>query len=1859
MSKSYVSKSSRRIGAAKQVRERRRRRMLETLEPRCLLASLGGEVFLDTDGNGVRGDAEVGAADVRVYVDANDNAKFEIGELFTTTDENGQYQFESLRPGDRNIRIVADAADQTSPRMYLGTGYLTTFDGEGLAPTQLFEMSESGDVLTIGTPSTTRMHGLVRTNEGMLVGINAANDAIYSIDPMTGQESLLAETGKETVAGLAYDAGTDTIYTLIRESGALRLKTVDAETGVLRTPVASTVSLRGMGGGSTFYDIDTATKTATEVTRGTGSPFASTLDVRSDGVIFGLQGNDIKQFAFDDAGSSGVTVSTLSTSINAISFGADDNLFGVSSPSTFHSIDLATGVVDAGIPIQYQGRTISGIQGFDIGPDGTHYMVDPSHLYTFDPQTGIANRAPNRGFPSSPIFTSLTVANDGSLFASFFSSTVQIGSVDPVTGRATDLGIIGGSTSYYPSLVATGIPSDGAATIDLANVSDLTFDTVGNRIVGFDNNSDQFFQFDTDGIGTILGTASRPLDSWSLSFNGADFVMFDQGDPDRTAVIKVNPDTGLISEGFDASMRTPAESLFYATRGNNAHRISVGDVDLVSMDFGITRIKPVADVETDYPIVISELLLDPLFGDANQQQVVELRGLPGGVLPSNTYLVVVEENNQNPGRIESIFDLSNQPLGANGYLVLAQNDSPHQINANSAVLRSTGDGFSGLPGDIFSTIDTFFPRIGGIFAASSGFFLVNSETVPVVGLDIDADDDGLADVDGLKSNWTILDSVSAHQFVGSGDQAYGQILLANNSGYDPDVMITEEGTPVVLSNGSGYLARVGESVGSSPDDWIHGSAVDLGSDTSGPLLELYDFGPNLPESMFFLERSLDHFGEANFVGGVRGTILQNSPIDPANPDATILPPSAAVGYTVLADENGNGVQDTFDISADPNVIVNQILLDVGFNPGFVLPTIPLTHAFPGLTISTAGDDNEPINFEVQAVRERNSFITSSNFVYSHVGIGFFNEGRKLRFEFDRPASEVSIVAIGPQNGTEATYGVLEAYNSKDELIGEITSSPLLGANRQTLTLDVDDIAYAIAYGNETIAGASPFARLDGFAYKQSEATAITDENGKYEIKRLHPGEYDIRIQSDPDNPLLAISSQRIVIDKYENFVVGTAVQPNTVPIVQDDYQFASDENAPIGTSLGVIVAEELDDQVLAFSIVGDNPFGLVLDPSTGELFVGPDTVLDFESGETISMSVGISDPFVTLFVPVTITLSDVNESPVVDPAVFIVAEGTASGTSLGQITASDPDTAQSQNISFAIVGGDQPEAFTIDPVSGLFTLVDASVIDFELARELVVIVRISDDADPALTTDYEQVIRVLDQNDPPSVATTELLIDENPTMRLVGQLQASDPDTEQTHTFQLLGGTGAELFFVRPSGEVILREGATLDFEMGATYTLRVRTIDSGAPPLAAEGTVTVTINDVEELPVLSTTSASVSEAAVAGDLVATLTSSDPDGSTFETTIALLDGFDSANFTFDPATGQLLIADGASLDFETDPVQTVTLRVATTGTDSFQDVTFRIELIDANDTPIITTERIVLSELAAPGTIVGRVEIRVLDPDVGDTATLEIVGGNAASLFVLDGATGILRVAEGATFDADVASDPLMLEVRVTDAAGLFSTKAINMVLNNVNEPPQFTIDAPASTTLQSGSFYEFVMPENAVFDPEGREFFVSVFDQSGQLPAWLRFDPVTRTLSGTATPGSVGTYNMTLRAFERGPLDLRSDLTFDLTVERGTEQLTNRRNRLDVDANDAVSPIDALRIINFIRRNGSGVSVNVPRLFSGFVDTSGDGFVTALDALLVVNGLTQISSSVGNEQISLPTDDRDDVNDEALADYLIESSLF
>lgn len=1527
------------------------------------------------------------------------------------------------------------------------------------------------------------------------------------------------------------------------------------------------------------------------------------------------------------------------TNLNSITPPQQTQLFEMSTDGTVRLIGSASSD-----PIDALIRTNS---GDFIGARSRNFSDAEDAIYRIDPATGqetLLSRTPIQlaGLAYDPA-----------------TDTIYTVATDPGAGGALRLHTVNPNTGLLGPAMGNGLVQLGGVS-----VNDLTFDTVNNRIVGFSGPDpsvgEQFFyEFQLDGTASRLADPALPLNfTGSLAFDGSRFVMF--GDI-GTQALEVNPDTGELVSSFVASQSLIADSLFFARQGDIAQRVTLAFNDIPNVNFGLASVDT-GPAREDFPTLINEILVDPAFND-DEDQLLEFRGQPGGQLNPNTYFVIVDEDS-NPGEIHGIFDLSNQPLGSNGFLVLLQQGSIHQVDPASAVLQSTTAGFGGLPGGIYTDSHPISDRIDFILGANA-YFLIESNVPPVLGDDIDADDNGLADPFGVKQDWTVLDSVSLHPDFFSGNQAYGDILLAQTDITDPNLRVVELGTPIVVGDGFGYAGRIGDSVGSSADDWVFGTpvAAERNAFSRTTLYELDSGFSSTATPPAFQLRDLDHFGDSNFVGGVRGTIEVAPGLGQTDPNGNPLPVLPAPGLTVLADINFNGVQDTISYIVEPDAGVDpNNAFDINGNE----VRFPLTNFYPGVTITATDDQNEPVSSIVETSLEQNFFqpTLNQNYLFSYQGIDTFSTFRRLRFDFYRPVSEVSIDALGSSFGLIPTFGRLDAYDANGVLIDSELSSLLVGQARDTITISSlnEDIAYVVAYADDSIAN-STFGRFDRLTYKQSEATAVTDINGEYEIKNLFPGLYEFSVlPDDASSGLIGGLPQQESISRYENFIFNDELRPNVSPEVDPELEFVVNENLAPGTTIGFINAIDLDRQQLGFEILSPNSNGLVVDPLTGELQVGPDADLDFESLPEITLIVGVTDGLAEAATRVKVRLLDVNETPVVEEAVFFVAEDTPSGTTIGQIEAFDPDLSLNQQLVFEVLGGTGENVFSVNPANGLITLVDNTAINFETASELNLLIRVSDSATPPLFTDIDQVIRVIDQNDVPSVATTALTVAENST-GVVGQLFASDPDTLQTHVFELLGGTGAELFQIQRDGAVEVRDGVTIDFEQGSTYTLDVITIDSGAPPLAAEGTVTITITDINEQPSLDQATAVIAENSPGGTPVVTFTITDPENSGSDYQLELLtDEVDGAKFSLDQTTNALTVADGADLDFEAKAVNEVHFLITDpSGNDAPTSVTFFVELTDQNDPPLVVTTELVVSELAAPGTIVGRVEVQIREPDNGDVVSAVIEGGNAASLFTLNSENRILRVADGATFDADGDQQPLSINIRVTDEGGLSSVGTIDIILNDVNEPPIYT-GGSLSQAVDSGGAFELIIPADAVVDPEGREFSLAIFGENEQLPDWLEFDEATRTLSGLPTPDLIGTYDLTLRTFEPGPLELFSDVNFQVVVEQGSTPLTNQRDPLDVDANGEVAPIDALRVINFIGRHGNGVSVTEPNPFIGFVDVSGEGIVTARDALLVINGLRRAAlsgpfgESVEESLLDVmlqDSDDHDEAVDAALDDLL------
>jgi uncharacterized repeat protein (TIGR01451 family) len=272
---------------------------------------------------------------------------------------------------------------------------------------------------------------------------------------------------------------------------------------------------------------------------------------------------------------------------------------------------------------------------------------------------------------------------------------------------------------------------------------------------------------------------------------------------------------------------------------------------------------PVAD------LYINEVMYNPPGADG-PNEYIEFRGAPSAVIPAGTYLVEIEGDGAGAGVVDRVFDLSGRTLGSNGYMVFLQQGNTYVVDPMATVATATGTGWTGLGGP------------NDIENGTVSFLLISSPAAPVIGTDVDADNDGV--LDGVALTWTIIDSVAATDG-GGADLNYAP-RPCDPIGFTP-----------------GVLARIGESTGSTAADWVCAQVVG-----TVPNFVLSDTNVAPPE---FADRALDHIGSFNFppLGGGDADLsvtLADAP-DPVNAGANL-------SYTVTATNNGPADADNASIT---------------------------------------------------------------------------------------------------------------------------------------------------------------------------------------------------------------------------------------------------------------------------------------------------------------------------------------------------------------------------------------------------------------------------------------------------------------------------------------------------------------------------------------------------------------------------------------------------------------------------------------------------------------------------------------------------------------------------------------------------------------------------------------------------------------------------------------------------------------------------------------------------------------------------------------------------------------------------------
>ena len=292
----------------------------------------------------------------------------------------------------------------------------------------------------------------------------------------------------------------------------------------------------------------------------------------------------------------------------------------------------------------------------------------------------------------------------------------------------------------------------------------------------------------------------------------------------------------------------------------------------------------------------------------------------------------------------------------------------------------------------------------------------------------------------------------------------------------------------------------------------------------------------------------------------------------------------------------------------------------------------------------------------------------------------------------------------------------------------------------------------------------------------------------------------------------------------------------------------------------------------------------------------------------------------------SLSITGQNDAPTVGLSTTTptLAENNAPPTTVAQITVAD-DASGTNVLSLS---GTDASAFQFSGSTSPYDLQFVETANFETTASYEVTVEVDDSGVGGTPDDSEALTLTITNVDetPVFAATGPFSVSEGaPVGASVGDVNATDGDggaTDANLNYSITVGDPSGAFAIDDSGEITVATASAIDFETTSSFSLTVEADDGTHQP-----TATVTVNVTDAAPSQPTDADSapnkVAENAANGTAVGvTASSSDPAGGAV--TYALTDDAD-GRFQVDATTGQVTVADGSRLDFETNPSHTIAI----------------------------------------------------------------------------------------------------------------------------------------------------------------------------------------------------------------------------------------------------------------------------------------------------------------------------------------------
>ncbi|MFN9750435.1 MAG: beta strand repeat-containing protein, partial [Planctomycetota bacterium] len=547
------------------------------------------------------------------------------------------------------------------------------------------------------------------------------------------------------------------------------------------------------------------------------------------------------------------------------------------------------------------------------------------------------------------------------------------------------------------------------------------------------------------------------------------------------------------------------------------------------------------------------------------------------------------------------------------------------------------------------------------------------------------------------------------------------------------------------------------------------------------------------------------------------------------------------------------------------------------------------------------------------------------------------------------------------------------------------------------------------------------------------------------------------------------------------------------------------ENSANGTTVGITAsASDADATTNTITYTLDNSAGgrFAINSSTGVVTVANSSLLDREAAASHSITVRATSADGSWSTQTfTINLTDVDEFDVgavtdSNAAANSVAENSANGTAVGLTASASDADATTNTISYTLddtAGG----RFAINSSTGVVTVADGSLLDFETTTSHNITVRATS-ADGSWST-QTFTLNVTNVNETPTaVADTATAVEAggvsngtagtNPSGNVLTNDTDVDAGDTQTVTGVAAGTVGSA------SGNVASNVTGTygaITIAANGTYTYTVDNSNAAVQALRTSGNtltdtftytmrdaagltsttqVTLTIQGANDAPHDLLGALSIAENAANGSAVGTLTRSDVDsGDT--ATYSLVDDA-GGRFAINSSTGVVTVANGSLLDREAAASHNITVRVTDTAGATYDEVmTVTITDVDEFDVGAVSDSNAAANSLAensANGTAVG-ITASASDADATTNTITYTLDDTAGGRFAINSSTGVVTVADSSLLNYEAATRH-SITVRATSADGSWSTQTFTINLTDVDEfdvGPVSDVDPTANTLAE------------------------------------------------------------------------------------------------------------------------------------------------------------------------------------------------